>query len=205
MTSLETPLFTILAATVVGIPALYFLHRLLARQPLKLNPYEIMLFMSGAFLIASILEVVLGNLHTQLFGWRMWVYRALPNHGGYGSFLGPLFWPWYGFHLYLLYQVLQIRTAYLSKTTFLKGICSGFDGPLLELLANALFILFSGGFLFYYTPSDLGHLTSLGVIPHYMIAGVILAYILKLLNRAKKNWALPATLFGAGLSFVFVG
>ena len=205
MTSLETPLFTILAATAVGIPALYLLHRLLARQPLKLNAYDILLFMSGSFLIASIFEVVLGNLHTQIFGWRMWEYRALPNHDGYGSYLGPLFWPWYGFHLYLFHQVLQIHNWQLSKTTFLKGTCCGLDGPLLELLANGLFILFSGGFLFYYTPSDLGHLSSLSVIPHYMIGGVILAYVLRLLNRTKKNWALPVTLFGAGLGFVFAG
>jgi hypothetical protein len=205
MTDYTTPALNLLASAAIGVPILYLFHRFLARQPLKLNPYDIMLFMSGAFLIASIFEVALGSLHTQIFGWRMWEYRVLPNHGGYGSYLGPLFWPWYGFHLYLFHQVLQIRKRPLSKTTFLKGTCSGLDGPLLELLANGLFILFSGGFLFYYTPSDLGHLSSLSVMPHYVIGGVILAYVLKFLNNAKKNWALPAALFGTGLGFVFVG
>lgn len=205
MNSLAPSMFYLFAATAVGMPFLYMLHRFLARQPLKLNPYDIMLFMSGSFLIASIFEVALGNLHTQLFGWRLWEYRVFPNHDGYGSYLGPLFWPWYGFHLYLFHQVLQIRKQYLFKTTFLKGACSGLDGPLLELLANGLFLLFSGGFLFYYTPSDLGHLTSISVMPHYMIGGIILAYALKFLSRAEKHWALPATLFGAGLGFVFIG
>lgn len=187
------------------MPLLYIVHRYFAGQALQLNPYDLILFMSGAFLVATIFEAVLGYAHTAFFGWRLWEYRVFPNHGGYGSFLGPLYWPWYGFHLYLFHQVLALRQQRLANTTFLKGSCSGIDGPLLELLGNGLFLIISGGYMFYYTPSDLGHLTSFGVMPHYVIGGVILAYTLKILAKAKKNWALPIALYSAGLGFVISG
>ncbi len=190
--------------TAVAIPFLYGLHCLLAGRRLRLEPYGLALYMSASFLVMAIMEAALGHLHTQLFGWRLWEYHLLPNHRGYGSDLGPITWPWYGFHVYLLDQVLRARRLELGGPQW-RGALTGLDGPLLEILGNGLFLLFFGGYVFYYFPGELGHLTSVKVIPHYALAGMVLYLVLRALVQAERSWWLPAALYFTGVCFVVVG
>lgn len=194
----------ILMVTAIAIPALYAIYCLLAGRILRIDPYTLLLNMAGAFLVMSIMEASLGYLHTEVFGWRLWEYHQLPNHRGYGTDLGPITWPWYGFHFYMFSQVLQYRRLE-PRNNVLKGSVTGLDGPLLEIIGNGLFLLIFGQYVFYYFPGDLGHLTSLAVMPHYALAGVILVIVMESLKQAERNWGLPLALYFSGVCFIVVG
>lgn len=201
---IATTLGQVALVTAIAIPFLYGLHSLLAGRRLRLEPYRVVLYMSGAFLVMAIMEAALGHLHTELLGWRLWEYRILPNHRAYGSDLGPITWPWYGFHVYLLEQVLHARRLQVGAPHW-RGGMTGVDGPLLEILGNGLFLLFFGQYVFYYFPGELGHLTSVLVIPHYALAGMVLFFVLRALAQAERSWWLPAALYFTGTCFVVVG
>jgi len=190
--------------TSIAIPFLYLLHSRLAGRWLAIEAYPLLLYMSGAFLVMAIMEAALGYMHTEALGWRLWEYRILPNHHGYGTDLGPITWPWYGFHLYLLDEVLRSRRLH-ARGPVVRGGMTGLDGPLLEILGNGLFLLIFGQYVFYYFPGDLGHLTSLLVIPHYALAGMVLYFIVRALRDAPKSWSLPPALYFTGVCFVVVG
>ncbi|MDZ7753371.1 MAG: hypothetical protein U5S82_17435 [Gammaproteobacteria bacterium] len=190
--------------TAIAIPILYLLHSRLAGRWLAIEAYPLLLYMSGAFLVMAIMEASLGYMHTEALGWRLWEYRILPNHHGYGTDLGPITWPWYGFHLYLLDQVLSARRLH-AQGPVVRGGMTGVDGPLLEILGNGLFLLIFGQYVFYYFPGDLGHLTSLLVIPHYALAGMVLYFIIHALRDAPRSWSLPPALYFTGVCFVVVG
>jgi hypothetical protein len=88
---------------------------------------------------------------------------------------------------------------------WLRGVASGIDGPILEILANGFFLLFYGTFYFYYLPGDLRHYTSIQVIPLYMIMGIILSLILEYLKDRPRHWHYPAGFYLGGISFVLAG
>ncbi len=194
----------VLAVTAIAVPVLYLLHSMLAGRLIRPDPYLLLLHMSTAFLVMSILEAGLGFLHTELLGWRLWEYRLLPNHRGYGTYLGLITWPWYGFHLYLFEQALAGRGLRIENVCW-RGSLTGVDGPLLEILGNGLFLLMFGQYVFYYFPGDLGHVTSTAVMPHYALAGVVLAVVLRALVRAERSWLLPLAIYFIGACFVAVG
>jgi hypothetical protein len=196
----------VLIVTAIAVPLLYGLYCLLAGRRLRIDPYLLLLNMSGAFLVMSIMEASFGYLHTQVFGWRLWEYQLLPNHRGYGSDLGPMTWPWYGFHFYLFNEALHHRQlVVVRRGAWLKGSITGIDGPLLEILGNGLFVLLFGQYVFYYFPGELGHLTSVLVMPYYAAAGIVLVLVMRALNQAERAWGLPAALYFIGVCFVVVG
>lgn len=197
-------LLRIVLVTVVAIPFLYLIYCLIAGRRLRIDGYALALNMAGAFLVMSVMEAGLGFLHAQVFGWRLWEYHLYPNHQAFGTFLGPLTWPWYGFHFYLFGEALKARGVVLNGT-LRKGALTGLDGPLLEILGNGLYLLFFGQYVFYYFPPELGHLTSVFVMPHYALAGIVLVVVMRALRQADRYWGLPAALYFTGVCFVVVG
>ena len=105
--------------------------------------------MAVAFLVAIVCEVGLGKLYHLVTGVPLWQYRVWPIHDGYTSVLNFIVWPVYGYYIYFLHQVLHERRIVI-RPGWLKGVVSGIDGPLLEILANGFFLLFYGTFYFYY-------------------------------------------------------
>ena len=204
MTELAASLARVLAVTALAVPLIYVLHSLAAGRRIPLEPYALALHMSAAFLVMAVMVAGLGFLHGEVFGWRMWEYRVYPNHHEYGSYLGPLTWPWYGFHVYLLDRVLAARGRALPRV-WQHGLVTGVDGPLLEILGNGLFLLLFGSYFFYYFPPELGHLTSVLVMPYYAVAGMVLYVILRALREANPRWSLPLALYFTGLCFVVLG
>ena len=91
------------------------------------------------------------------------------------------------------------------RPAWLKGVASGIDGPLLEILANGFFLLFYGTFYFYYLPGDMRHFTSVQVVPLYMVMGVILSLLLDYLLAKPQCWHYPAGFYVAGVGFVLIG
>ena len=193
-----------LSGALVGVVLFYLLGSLLARRWIRIDAYQLALSMAVAFLVAIVCEVYLGKLYHLVTGRPLWQYRVWPIHDGYTSALNLIVWPVYGYYVYFLHQVLQTRRIDI-RPRWLKGIASGFDGPLLEILANGFFLLFYGTFYFYYLPGDLRHYTSVQVMPLYMIMGVILTLLLEYLQQYPPRWHYPAGFYIAGVGFVLAG
>ena len=193
-----------LSGALLGVGLFYLLGSLLSRQWIRIDAYQLALSMAVAFLVAVVCEVYLGKLYFLVMGERLWQYRVWPIHDGYTSMLNFIIWPVYGYYVYFFHQVLQ-QNAIIIRPQWLKGLLSGVDGPLLEILANGFFLLFYGTFYFYYLPDDMRHFTSLQVVPLYMVMGVILTLLLETLLRKPPCWQYPAGFYLAGVVFVLAG
>jgi len=193
-----------LSGAAFGFVVFYLLGSLLTRRWVRIDGYRLLLFMTVAFLIAIICEVYLGKLYYLLVGKPLWQYRVWPIHDGYTSALNLIIWPVYGYYCYFLHQILQARRI-IIRPSWLKGLASGVDGPLLEILANGFFLLFYGTFYFYYLPDDLRHYTSIQVVPLYMVMGVILSLTMDYLQDRPQRWIYPAGFYLAGVGFVLAG
>jgi hypothetical protein len=193
-----------LSGALFGAMLFYLLGSLLVRRWIRIELYSLALSMAVAFLVAIVCEVYLGKLYYLLMGKPLWQYRVWPIHDGYTSVLNFIIWPVYGYYIYFLHQVLHARRVVI-RPSWLKGVASGLDGPLLEILANGFFLLFYGTFYFYYLPGDLRHFTSVQVVPLYMVMGVILSLLLDYLLAKPPRWHYPAGFYMAGVGFVLVG
>jgi hypothetical protein len=193
-----------LSGALFGAMLFYLLGSLLVRRWIRIELYSLALSMAVAFLVAIVCEVYLGKLYYLLMGKPLWQYRVWPIHDGYTSVLNFIIWPVYGYYIYFLHQVLHARRVVI-RPSWLKGVASGLDGPLLEILANGFFLLFYGTFYFYYLPGDLRHFTSVQVVPLYMVMGVILSLLLDYLLAKPPCWHYPAGFYMAGVGFVLVG
>lgn len=193
-----------LSGALFGAGVFYLLGSLLVRRWIRIEIYPLALSMAVAFLVAIVCEVYLGKLYFLVFGEPLWQYRVWPIHDGYTSVLNFIIWPVYGYYVYFMHQVLHSRRL-IIRPAWLKGVVSGLDGPLLEILANGFFLLFYGTFYFYYLPDDMRHYTSLQVVPLYMVMGVILTLLLEYLLEKPPRWHYPAGFYMAGVGFVLVG
>lgn len=193
-----------LSGALFGALVFYLLGSLLVRRWIRIELYSLSLSMAVAFLVAIVCEVFLGKLYYLLVGEPLWQYRVWPIHDGYTSVLNFIIWPVYGYYVYFLHQVLHARRVVI-RPAWLKGVASGIDGPLLEILANGFFLLFYGTFYFYYLPGDLRHFTSVQVVPLYMVMGVILSLLLDYLLAKPQRWHYPAGFYMAGVGFVLIG
>jgi hypothetical protein len=193
-----------LSGALFGAMLFYLLGSLLVRRWIRIELYALSLSMAAAFLVAIVCEVYLGKLYYLLMGKPLWQYRVWPIHDGYTSVLNFIIWPVYGYYVYFLHRVLHARRI-VMRPAWLKGVASGIDGPLLEILANGFFLLFYGTFYFYYLPGDLRHFTSVQVVPLYMVMGVILSLLLDYLLAKPPRWHYPAGFYMAGVGFVLVG
>ena len=193
-----------LSGALFGALVFYLLGSLLVRRWIRIELYSLLLSMAVAFLVAIVCEVFLGKLYYLLVGEPLWQYRVWPIHDGYTSVLNFIIWPVYGYYVYFLHQVLHARRIVI-RPAWLKGVASGIDGPLLEILANGFFLLFYGTFYFYYLPGDLRHFTSVQVVPLYMVMGVILSLLLDYLLSKPQRWHYPAGFYMAGVGFVLIG
>jgi len=193
-----------LSGALVGVVLFYLLASALIRRWLHIDGYQLALSMAAAFLVAIVCEVGLGKCYYLLAGRPLWQYRVWPIHDGYTSAVNFIVWPVYGYYLYCLHQVMQAHSISV-RPGWLKGIVSGIDGPLLEILANGFFLLFYGTFYFYYLPGDLHHYSSLQVVPLYMVMGVILSLLLDYLHGKPPRWRYPLGFYLAGMGFVLAG
>jgi len=193
-----------LSGALFGALVFYLLGSLLIRRWVRIDPYQLALSMTAAFLVAIVCEVYLGKLYYLVTGQPLWQYRVWPIHDGYTSALNFIIWPVYGYYVYFMHHVLREKDIHI-RPQWLKGLASGFDGPLLEILANGFFLLFYGTFYFYYLPDDMRHFTSVQVVPLYMVMGVILSLLMEYLQDRPQRWFYPAGFYLAGVGFVLVG
>ncbi|MAT66455.1 MAG: hypothetical protein CMN57_12525 [Gammaproteobacteria bacterium] len=148
----------------------WVLNRRLMRGPFRIDALEIALYAATVFLVAVTCEILVNSGYEALFGRKLWEYRILPLYDGDISLLAFIIWPVYGVHLYFFRQVLAKRLPKQFNRDRIYAAVIGLDAPLFyEVCGNLLFLLLLGEYYAYYLPGELFHLTSVQVIPIYMV------------------------------------
>ena len=184
----------------------YTFNRWLSGDRLKVDPYRIALTASAVLLLATLAESLVNPLYEWLQGRKLWEYRIFPLHDRNVSALAVVLWSAYGVHLYFTRQSLALKLPGRWNNPFGKSLILGFEAPLLvEVTGNLTFLLLANSYYAYYHPHDVSHLTSLQVVPIYMICIFAGLNVLRALERLPRHAVLPATLFSAGVGWLLAG
>ncbi len=115
-------------------------------------------------------------------------------------------WTSYGVHLYFLNQTLNGFFATSAYRTQFKAVIIGVEAPLLwEVLGNGYFLLVLNEYYAYYLPDDVFHLTSLRVIPIYIICIYFGLIAYERLQSQARNYWLTGGLIATGLVVLATG
>ncbi|MCW9023842.1 MAG: hypothetical protein OQK73_04095 [Gammaproteobacteria bacterium] len=181
----------------------YLVNKRLTANTLNLDKYLITLYATTVFLLAVICEVGVNTIYTGFIGEQLWQYHIMPRHGGDISLMAPLLWSAYGVHLYFVEQTYGLRLPAFLKRYKATALLHGFDAPLIfEVSGNLIFLALLGQYYAYYLPGDLFHLTSLRVIPIYIVCIFIGLLVLHWLEKQRRHWTIPAGLFSSGVVFL---
>lgn len=190
-----------LSGVIAGLIVAYSLACFIAKQWLSIrdiNWYKFFLYVTITFLFAVCFEIFSNHTYSTLFGKPLWEYKVMATHGGSTTLLGMFFWPLYGVYLYFLHKAFEIRNWH-NHSHWKKGILSGIDGPIIEIILNTFFLFVHQTFFFYYYPKDLFHFTTFQIVPVYALGGIILTYILHYAERIKQNKTYPIFLYILGI------
>lgn len=176
--------------TVAWIVAIYLFNSAFARRLKKIEIKIALLYITSIALIGVFGEVFSDSFYSAIFNQPLWLYRVLPIHDGFTSMYSIVLWAMYGFYLYLLHDNLSAHNH--SDTTFAAII--SIEAIVLEILINVSHLLIFGGYIFYYLPSDLWHLTSIQAIPFYFLAGLVVTKSIKRLKADPVFFSIMNTL-----------
>jgi hypothetical protein len=168
----------------IGLPAvIYILNCAVAREikTVKLKPA--LLYVTTVAMMGVLGEVFVGSIYQTLFDKHLWDYTVLPIHEGFTSRYAPVIWGSYGWYLYLSHGTLR---RYGITSTKHLALIFALETVFLEALTNGSFKLFFGEYLFYYSPADLWHLTSVQAMPFYLVAGYAIATAVDRFARATR-------------------
>ena len=163
----------------------------------QIDVRQLLLYVAFMAMIGPVGEVFVGTLYEALVGVPLWQYKILPIHHGYTSLYAPVIWGISGVSLYYLND---IRRVWSHKSKVQKAALSMVETITLEAALNVSFLLLSGSLIFYYTPGDLWHVTSLQTLPFYFGLGFIIQSSIK---RMRKDTLFFAAMCGL-LTLVFV-
>ena len=140
-------------------------------------------------------EVAVGSFYTAIFGHHLWDYQLWPVHDGYTSLIAPFIWFLGGMELaIMLHFIRRVRSKLLHV------VWVTIDILVFELVLNIGFWMISGERLFYYTPSDLGHFSSLQTLPFYAVAAVVAMKSIDVTKDHRKFWIA----MNMAMAFIFV-
>lgn len=184
----------------------FLLNRRVCGGHLNTDVRQIALLAALTFLAAILCEATVNPLYMHFVGEKLWEYRLLPLHDSNVSALAALIWSSYGVHLYFLNQSLDRRLAPGPRRLFAKAGLIGAEAPLLwEISGNGIFLLLLDEYYAYYLPGDLGHLTSLRVVPIYMLCVLFGLLVHEHLRHYAHDWRIAGGCFGAGVLFLLAG
>jgi hypothetical protein len=186
-------IFFLYLATVI-----YFAGFALTNKSTQIRIKEVYLYSGTLALIGCISEVAINSFCRTAFDTSLWIYQITPIHRGDTSIFAFFQWSLYGYHLYYVQKKLQ---SYKFKhEEYIFAFVLSIDALLLEAFVNISSLFFLNSFVFYYTPGDMGHLTTVFVFPFYLLGGAILIGIF---NRFLKDPLFFGTL-SYSIAFIFV-
>ena len=160
---------------------IYLFNSALAKKFKKVDPKIALLYVSSVAIIGVFGEVFVDSFYNLIFKTPLWQYQILPIHNSYTSYYSVVIWGMYGFYLYLLHDHLSGYNIQKSRTL---ALIVSIEAIVLEILFNFSHLAIFKRYIFYYTPGDLWHLTSLLAIPFYFLAGLA---IVKSIKRFKAD------------------
>jgi hypothetical protein len=161
---------------------IYLVNCAIAKEWKRVHPKIALTYFATIALIGLFGEIFLDTVYNFFAGRPLWYYQIAPLHGGYTSSFAIVAWGLYGFHFYLLHDSLHAKWR-ISKTKHLAFIIA-IEALVVEALLTLSAKLVFGKYLYYYTPSDLWHVTSLQNMPFYFIFAIV---ALKTLRRARQD------------------
>jgi len=138
---------------------------------------EVYMYSGTLALIGCISEVAINSFCKAAFGAPLWIYRVTPIHQGDTSIFAFFQWSLYGYHLYFVHK--KIYSLNIKHKDYLFILLLSIEALLLEIFVNVSSKFFLNTFIFYYIPGDMGHLTTVFVLPVYVLGGAILIEIFK--------------------------
>lgn len=134
-------------------------------------------YISAAVLIGVFGEVFTETLYNAAFGQPLWHYQFLPVHNSYTSLYSVVLWTMYGLHIYWVHLTLHEKYGKLKRWK-LASIFA-FESLLLETFANIVWLAVFGYLIYFYTPTDLWHVTTIQNIPCYFAASLAMIVTVK--------------------------
>lgn len=159
----------------------------------------ILLYVSFIALFGPFGEILIGHLYTSLFGFPLWQYHILPVNSSYTSLIAPLVWSIAGLATYFIHEHLTrgLRVPPLISLPFAASLIA-IETIIIEFIINVSFWLLTSQYIFFYTPGELLHFTSIQTLPFYFLSGIALIISMK---RFKKD---PLFFTVLSLCFMFV-
>ncbi len=191
---LPTNLFTVIIVTAGIVAVVYLLDSLYARRWLTIGKGAIS-YIAAAILIGVFGEVFVETLYNAAFGQPLWYYQFLPVHSSYTSQFSVILWAMYGLHLYWAKQTLDKKFGKLPKWKLASIFAV--ESLLLETFANLVWLGAFGYLIYFYTPGDLWHVTTLVNIPCYFGAAWAMLSTVRRFNRDPRFYAAMSALIVA--------
>lgn len=166
----------LLLFALLWIFVVYIFNCILTKSFCKIDIKIAILYISTVAFIGLIGETFVGSIYNCLFGLPLWQYQALPIHNGHTSYYAPIIWGVYGFYLYLLHDHLVSKKGYSDNKLM---VMFSVEAMVIEALVNISFLLIFGHYLYFYSPNDLWHFTSIQTFPFYFIAGFLITRTIK--------------------------
>lgn len=157
----------------------------------------LVLYVAFTAMIGPIGEVFVGTIYSFVFSEPLWQYQVLAIHSDYTSLIAPVIWGVSGIFLYVSRELLGLK---FSKRTRHQALIIMVETILFEAVLNIGFLLLSGSLLFYYTPGEFAHITSIQTLPFYFLFGLVFIKTIKRFSLDTKFF----TLMSLMLLIVFV-
>ena len=183
----------------------YFINRRLSGDSFKVDVYLLIMHAVTLFCLAIFFEPIINRLYYYFVGEKLWQYQVMPVYGRDVSLLSPLLWSAYGMHIYFIEQTYLKHLPRFLRNRKSYALLHGLDAPLIfEVSGNLVFLLLIGKYYAYYLPGDLFHLTSVRVIPLYILCIFFGLLLLHWLEKQKRHWAIPGLIFSSGIGFLYL-
>lgn len=181
---------------------IYLFNSIVAGRFIHISITKALVYMSVAGLVAPLGEVIINSITVLVFGSPVFLYHVAPIHHGYTSLVMLVLWPTYGFHFYCFHEALARRVDSIFSDSTIAMIM-GIDGIIMETLVNILSVLLFSANIFYYIPDDLAHVSSVAILPVYVLIGFVgLKLIHYIEKHTKRKLLIVATFVLSGLLFL---
>jgi hypothetical protein len=180
------------------VAVIYLAGLALVNDTAEIRIREVYMYSGTLALIGCISEVAVNSFCRAVFDSPLWVYLVTPIHQGDTSIFAFFQWSLYGYHLYFVHK--KIYSLNIKHKDYIFIFLLAVEALLLEIFVNISSKFFLNTFIFYYTLGDMGHLTTVFVLPVYLLGGAIL-------NETFKRFLRDPVFFGNlcfSVAFIFV-
>lgn len=180
------------------VAVIYLAGLALVNDTAEIRIREVYMYSGTLALIGCISEVAVNSFYRAVFDSPLWVYLVTPIHQGDTSIFAFFQWSLYGYHLYFVHK--KIYSLNIKHKDYIFIFLLAVEALLLEIFVNISSKFFLNTFIFYYTLGDMGHLTTVFVLPVYLLGGAIL-------NETFKRFLRDPVFFGNlcfSVAFIFV-